>query len=185
MELSANNTSGIAPLQVYFSVTTTNITPVSYQMDFEGNGVVDYTGTTFEDINHTYTTEGIYYPKITVIDNFGNAYSDSIAIIVLNSADLDSLLRGKWTSMINSLATGDTTRALTYISSATKTPYQEMFNALTGQLPSIVATQTEFNLISIKRSAEYKLVTLENGTKYSYEVIFIKDNNGIWMIMEF
>ncbi len=42
------------------------------------------------------------------------------------------------------------------------------------------------SLISITDNrTEYELVTLESDTTYSYEVIFIKDENGIWMIMEF
>ena len=61
-----------------------------------------------------------------------------------------------------------------------------MFNALISQLPSIVATQTAFNLIYIKENvAEFELVTSENGIIYSYEVIFTKDNKGIWMIQDF
>jgi hypothetical protein len=76
---------------------------------------------------------------------------------------------------------------LTYISPATRASYEEMFNALFDQLPSIVATQTEFNRISVKDDkAVYELVTSEQGNKiFSYEVIFIKDEKGIWMIQDF
>jgi len=33
--------------------------------------------------------------------------------------------------------------------------------------------------------AEYELVTIEGGKTYSYEVIFIKNADGLWMIREF
>lgn len=185
VELSANITSGIAPLQVFFS-TSISVTPVLYQMDFEGDGTIDYIGSTFENISHTYTTEGIFYPTVTVTDNSGNTYSDTIAITVLNKMEIDTLLKGKWTSMVNSLKSKDTATALTYIFPATKASYQKMFNALIDQLPSIVATQTEVNLFSVKDNvAEYELVTIENGKAYSYEVIFIRDTNGLWVIQEF
>ncbi len=185
--LTANIESGIAPLTTYFSVSTEIPNAAStYEMDYEGDGVIDYTGAAFEDISFTYTTEGIYYPTVTVTDTQSITYSDTIAIVVLNQADLDTLLRAKWTAMTNSLSNGDTATALTYIFSGTRTLYEEMFNALIDQWPSIVATQTEFNRISITNNvAKYELVTLENDTTYSYEVIFIKDENGIWMIMEF
>jgi hypothetical protein len=56
---------------------------------------------------------------------------------------------------------------------------------LIDSLPSIVATETEFNLISVENNvARYELVTLENGNIYSYEVVF-SNNNGSWMLKEF
>ncbi|MDP3298312.1 MAG: carboxypeptidase regulatory-like domain-containing protein, partial [Thermodesulfovibrionia bacterium] len=185
--LSANIESGIAPLTTYFSVSTSIPNAVStYQMDYEGDGGIDYTGNTFENISHTYTTEGIYYPTVFVTDTQGITYSDTIAIVVLNASQLDALLKAKWEAMRNSLSIGDTATALTYISSDTRASYQEMFNYLINQLPSIVATQTAFNLNYITDNiAKYELVTNENGTTYSYEVVFIKDENGIWMIKEF
>jgi len=185
--LNANIESGIASLTMYFSVSTAIPNAVTnYDFDYEGDAVVDYTGATFDNISFTYTTEGIYYPTITVTDDQSITYTDTIAIVVLNEVDLDALLQAKWNSMTSSLSSGDTTTALTYIAPGTRTSYEEMFNALIDQLPSIVATETEFNLISIKDNiAEYELVTLENGTTYSYEVIFIKDKDGIWIIQDF
>jgi len=187
VELHANIESGIPPLTTYFSVSTSIPNAVStYQMDYEGDGSIDYTGSTFDNISHTYTTEDIYYPTVIVTDSQGIQYSDTIAIVVLNATDLDALLRAKWEAMRNSLSIGDTATALTYISSDARASYQEMFNYLIDQLPSIVATQTEFNLISITDSfAKYKLVTIENSITYSYEAIFIKNENGLWFIMEF
>lgn len=185
-KLSSNIESGIAPFTVNFSALTSNFTPVSYQMDYEGDGVIDYTGTTFDNISHVYVSEGIVYPTLTVTDSQGNAYSDTIAITVMNKAEIDTLVKGKWTSMIESLNRGDVATALLYISPVTRASYQAMINALINQLSSIVSTQKELNLISIKGDvAKYELVTLENGKIYSYEVIFIKDTNGLWMMQEF
>ncbi|MBI4680039.1 MAG: fibronectin type III domain-containing protein [Nitrospirae bacterium] len=185
--LTANIESGIPPLTTYFSVSTEIPNAVvTYQMDYEGDSTIDYTGSTFDNISHTYSAEGIYYPTITITDSQSNTYTDTIAIVVLNATQLDALLKAKWNAMRNSLSSQDTTTALTYISAGTRASYEEMFNALVDQLPSIVATQTEFSLISIKENvAEYELVTSENGTIYSYEVIFIKNENGIWMIQDF
>ncbi|MBI5674557.1 MAG: fibronectin type III domain-containing protein, partial [Nitrospirae bacterium] len=185
--LTANIESGIPPLTTYFSVSTYIPNAVtSYQMDYEGDSTIDYTGTTFDNISHTYTAEGIYYPTITITDSQSNTYTDTIVIVVLNATQLDALLSAKWEAMRSSLSIQDTTTALIYISSETRASYDEMFNAVVDQLPSIVTTQTAFTLISIKENvAEYELVTSEGGIIYSYEVIFIKNENGIWMIQDF
>ena len=55
VDLNSNITSGIAPITSYFgiSVSLPNAV-VSYQMDFDGDGVVDYTGTDFEGMTYTY-----------------------------------------------------------------------------------------------------------------------------------
>ena len=102
--LRANIESGIALLTTYFSVSTEIPNAVStYQIDYEGDAVIDYAGTNFEDISFIYSTEGIYYPTVTVTDNQSNNYTDTIAIIVLNQNDLDMLLRTKWQGMKTAL----------------------------------------------------------------------------------
>lgn len=70
--LNANITSGISPLTTYFPVSTAIPNAVSsYQMDYEGDSIIDYTGTTFDNISATYTVEGIYYPTVVVTDDQG------------------------------------------------------------------------------------------------------------------
>ena len=113
--LTANIESGIAPLTTYFSVSTSIPNAVStYQMDYEGDGVIDYTGTTFDNISHTYTIEGIYYPTVFVTDTQGITYSDTIAIVVLNQSNLDALLRAKWEAMKTALWNQDINGAVSY-----------------------------------------------------------------------
>jgi PKD repeat protein len=185
--LISNITSGIPPLTAYFSLSTEIPNKImTYQIDFEGDGIIDYTGTAFEDITYTYTTEGIFYPTVTVTDDQGNTYTDTTVLTVLNKTQLDNLLKAKWGGMKGALADKDVNRAIIYISPVTQTIYRQMYNAIIDQLPAMAATQTEFNFVSVMDNvAIYELVTLENGETYSYEVIFVKGANGIWMIQEF
>lgn len=186
VKLSSNIESGIAPLTANFSASASNFTPVSYQMDYEGDGVVDYTGTTFENISHTYTTEGIFYPTITVTDNQGNSYSDTIAITVLNKTAIDALLKGKWEGMKGKLKNQDTEGALGYFVERSKEKYRQVFEALKNQMPVIIETFIEFNIIDVYgNAAEYEIVANENGVLYSYPGMLIKDENGIWKFKDF
>jgi len=185
IELSANITSGISPLQVFFSVST-SFTPASYQMDFEGDGVIDYTGQTFENITHTYTSEGIFYPTVTVTDNQGNTYSDTIAITVLNKAEIDTLLKGKWEGMKEALKQGYIEESLKYFVDKSKEKYRKIFEALKDKLPMIMNTFVEFNIVAIfDNTSEYEIVANENGVLYSYPGMLIKDENGIWKFKDF
>ncbi|MBI5025826.1 MAG: hypothetical protein HZC12_03670, partial [Nitrospirae bacterium] len=185
--LSANITSGIAPLQVYFSVST-SFTPVSYQMDFEGDGVIDYTGQTFENISHTYTSEGIFYPTLTVTDDQGNTYSDTIAITVLNKTEIDTLLKGKWEGMKNKLQSGDIEGMMEYFDLSVQDTYREQFKALLSVANEIVndLNTAQINLVEIDDiKAEYELLTFRAGKALSFHLVFVKDSSGFWRIWRF
>ncbi|MDA8241683.1 MAG: hypothetical protein M0Z67_15120 [Nitrospiraceae bacterium] len=185
--LTANPESSVAPLTVNFSASTAIPNGVaSYSIDFDGNATIDYTGTSFENVSSLYSTPGIYYATLTVVDTAVISYTDTIAIVVVNANDLDALLRAKWIAMTTALGNKDVNTAIALISPATRTVYQQMYNEIINQLPAMVATQTEFNFISFNGNiATYELVTSENGDTYSYEVIFIKDSNGIWTLQDF
>jgi PKD repeat protein len=185
VELSANIISGIPPLQVYFSVST-SFTPVSYQMDFDGDGVIDYNGATFDSIRYTYTSEGIFSPKVTVTDDQGNLYSDAIAITVLSKSELDALLRSKWDGMRDKLLSGDIEAALSFVDETSKQDYRDLFNVLSSMLPTIVQDMTDIQFIEyVKDTAIYDIQTIRNGITYSFQLLFTKDSNGIWRINSF
>lgn len=131
-------------------------------------------------------SEGICLIGATAAGPDGQQLEDTVAVIVQNAAQLDGLLRSKWNGMIACLAGGNTGNALNSIVTTARPVYQEMFSVLAGQIPSIVATQSELNLVFIAGNrAEYELVTVENGKNYSYVVIMKKDANGLWMIADF
>jgi PKD repeat protein len=185
ISLNSNIESGIAPLEVTLRIDGSFSLDESI-INVTGPAQPEFLENTADEYRIRMNVEGIYYFTAGVAGPDGNVYQDTIAIVVMNKTELDNLLRGKWTSMKNSLSTKDIENALTYISAHTKTSYREMFNALIDQLPLIVSTQIDFNLISIKNKvARYELVTAENGKIYSYEVIFINNTNGIWMINDF
>jgi len=185
VELSANITSGIAPLQVYFSVSI-SFSPSSYQIDFEGDGVIDYTGSTFDNIRYTYPSTGIFYPTVKVMDDQGNTYTDTIAITVLNKTELDSLLKKKWEGMKAALTKGSIDEALKYFANGSKEEYKEIFVLLAAQLPSLASAMREITLVHLNGTvAEYYIKRFQRGVDISYFIYFIRDENGIWRIYAF
>ena len=110
-----------------------------------------------------------------------------ISPLCLSHADnIENTLRNKWASMINYLKKGNEEDALRLIHPDKRAEYEAMFKALGTNLKIIVSTQIEFNVVEITNyDAKFELVTDEGGTTYSYEVTFLRDQNGKWWIYEF
>ncbi len=185
--LNANIESGIAPLETYFTVSTSIPNSVAtYDFDYEGDSIIDYTGATFEDISVIYSTEGVYYPTITVTDSQSNTYTDTIALVVLNEAELDALLQAKWEGMKTALTNQDINTALLYFGDFSKDKYERVFIDLGNDLPSIISTLPDIVLISLSSNgAEYAINRMQGGVNRLYFIYFIKDENGLWKIDSF
>jgi hypothetical protein len=180
-------------------ITETGVAPLITTLQIDGSfsigsSLISVTGPVQPDFlsssADTYqvqmTPEGIYYFTASVTGPDGNTYQDTIGVAALNATEIDNLLRSKWTAMVNSLGNKDIPTALMYISPDTRSIYQQMYTAIVDQLPAMVATQTGLNFISFNNSAAfYDLVTSENGVTAKYEVVFIKDANGLWIIQDF
>jgi hypothetical protein len=155
-------------------------------MDFEGDGVVDYTGMTFENVSHTYAREGTFFPTVTGTDDQGNIYSDTIAITVLNKTEVDTLLKGKWEAVKKELKRGDVEGSLIFFAERSKGRYRNIFEAIKEQLPMILETFIDFSIIDVYENiAEYEIVANESGVLYSYPVTLTKSGNGIWQFIDF
>jgi len=185
VELSANITSGIAPLQVYFSIST-SFSPSSYQIDFEGDGNVDYMGPTFDNIRHTYPSTGIFYPTVKVIDDQGNIYTDTIAITVMNKAEIDALLKSKWEGMKAAMINKNIEKLVAYFLSTSQERYRYIFTNLLSSLSDIAANMKAIEMIYLEdRVAEYRIKRLEDVGEVTYYIYFVLDENGLWKIQQF
>jgi hypothetical protein len=187
--LNANIESGIAPLTSYFSVSTSIPNSVaSYAFDYDGDAVIDYTGTNFDDISVTYSAEGIYYPTVYVTDDHSNTYTDTIVIIVLNQTELDTLLKAKWNAMKMALGNGDVNGAVVNFDSDTQGIYHDQFTALSPILTDIVneLSNSQVNMVSIEDEiVQYEILVVRGGTTFSLHLKFLKDNNGLWKMWGF
>jgi YVTN family beta-propeller protein len=185
VRLLANITSGIAPLTIHFSISTSFV-PVSYQMDFEGDGIADHAGTAFDTIGYTYTQEGTFFPTVTVSDDQGNTYTDSTAVSVSSKTELEAFFRNKWTTVTAALKRQDIEGALSYFVERSKEKYRMIFEALKDQLPFILSTFTGFNITDMYEViTEYEIVSDENCIAYSYPGLLVKDRDGVWKFRDF
>jgi hypothetical protein len=186
IRLTTDTESGTAPLETTlkvvgsFSFTESSITCI-------GPGQVEFPENPIEN-EHTVkmTTPGVYYFTAEVTDTENNTYTDTIAIQALDKAELDAFLRAKWEGMRQALAQNDIDTATGFFADSKKDAYQRIFTALSSKLPQISQELGDIQFIRMMyNSAEYDIRTTRDGNEYSYYLLFVKDENGLWKIMSF
>jgi len=190
IRLTATPTSGILDqtgiLNVTFEAEAYLVNPVSsYSWDFNGDGTPETTGTEATVIAQ-YQFPGIYFPRVTVTDNQGNTFTETTLVSILSREEMDVLLQSKWEGMKGALSQGNITEALNYFVNDSREEYREIFELLAPQLPGLVSTMREINMVEIKGNmAEYYIKRFQRGVDISYFIYFIKDENGIWRVSSF
>ncbi len=185
--LSVYPESGVAPLTTTLRIdgTFSIVNPI---ITSTGPGTVEQlVSDNPDEYKYKMTTEGTYYFTIQAAGPDGNIYQDTKAVTVLPLTQIDALLRAKWAAFSSALANKDISTALAMMHPVSSVRYQTMFNLLKDQLPDIVATHTSLALVSIINGerAWYDLKASESEGQFIYRVVFVKDANGLWRILEF
>ncbi len=177
--------SGIAPLNTSLGVLNNTANPISkIQIDFDGNGSIDYTGT---DPNapmaFTYTAPGVYQAQVTVTDSLGTVYTLTQVVVVQDIAKVDAVLRASYNGMVGNLKQGNIDTALTVFSGGAYEKYKAVFTALQPNLASIVdqlGTITDGTISG--DMAEYTLVRNTAAGSQAFLIYFIRSEDGVWRI---
>ncbi|MBF0343857.1 MAG: hypothetical protein HQL06_06460 [Nitrospirae bacterium] len=189
--LDATIVSGLAPLSTSFDVLKKLPNNVSsYEIDFEGDGSIDYTSTEFRGVKYTYMTPGVYYPTITLTDSAGNTYSDRIAITVLDETETDAMLKGKWNSMKAAFVAGDIEGGLLYICTTSRDDYRNALQFLGDMVPATFSSMQEIRLLYVRNGvAKYRITQYEDiegsSVEITYYIYFERDTDGVMRIYRF
>jgi len=173
-------------LNVTFEAGAYLVNPVSsYSWDFNGDGMPEIIGTE-ASITAQYQYPGLYYPRVTVTDTQGNAYTETTIVHVLSREEIDVLLRAKWEGMGSKLSIGDIEGALVFFDETSKQAYRDLFYVLSSMLPTIVQEMGDIHFIEyLKNAAICDIQTTRGGIDYSFQLLFTKDLQGIWRIDSF
>lgn len=186
IKLSAYPESGTAPLEITlringtFSITNPIITST-------GPGTVEQlVSDNPDEFKYKMTTEGVYYFTACATGPDGNTYQDTMAITVLPQAQIDALLRAKWSALTSYLADKNIPSALTLMHPLVRDRYQTIFNLLKDTMPTLIAAHEGLVLVSMEAdSSYYDLNVFEDGVRSAYRIVFEKDENGIWLVSDF
>jgi len=185
IHLTATPESATAPLEetlridAPFSVENSSIS-------VDGPGAVEWLSTGTDEYRVKMTAEGVYLFTAHVTGADGTYYEDTVAVTVLNETQLDSLLRAKWEGMKTALVSGDMDKAMEYYHEDTKQGFRDALTALGPQIVSIFTAPEQLMLIEVRdRYATYEYLSHEEVVSYSYPLVFLKDPDGIWRILQY
>ena len=185
IRLTANIESGISPLEAVLSVDGT-FSIESSDISSSGPTQPELLESTADEYRVRMTTEGIYYITASSTGTDNILYQDTIAIIVLNQAQMDTLIRGKWEGMKGALMNNDIEGALDYFSNASKDEYREIFELLNSELRTIAAAMREITMSEVMgNTIEYYIKRFQRGVDISYFIYFVRDEKGMWRINGF
>jgi hypothetical protein len=179
--------SGVAPLSVGFQVNSAG--PVSQiSLDVEGDGIAEFQGPAVQDQPFVYSAAGVYTPTVRVTDHAGSVTQAVAVVQVFAPAELDVLLRSKWTAMGVALAQNDVDAAARVFTESVREAYREQFSDLAsvGALSQVALDLGSLNLVRVHEGAvEYETRAVRDGMTYSFAVIFVIDRDGIWRLRDF
>lgn len=180
--------SGIYPLTVDFTINETQLNSIqSINVDFESDGIVDYTSNDLSlPVQFTYTLPGEYTATTTIIDINGVSYSFNNYIIVETPAMVDKKLQGIYNGMLNQLLIGNIDQSMHYLTGLMQDKFKSAFINAGDKLKDVIAGLGVINggrLIS-NNIAEYIIVRTENGQQVAFAIYFIKGDDGVWRIGE-
>jgi hypothetical protein len=184
--LTADTDFGVVPLEVtfnaevsdYFSLSSANLDCGQSGVEIQHGSLTEFTA--------TFSQPGIYLCTLTATNTGGQTRQNSLGILVQTPEALDSLLQAKWAGMKEALYYYDIEGAVSFFAENSRASYHQQFTALSLSLPQIAADMEPITLLSVgKNSAIYDLRTIRNGTEYSFQLMFVRDGDGIWRIRNF
>jgi hypothetical protein len=180
--LRPNPESGIAPLQVTFSVAAPRpVTQVA--LDVDGNGSVDFQGPSLDGQSFTYAQPGLYVASAVVTDSQGTQTNAAAIIQVFDRSAFEGFLQARWIGFKDALRSGSVAAAVESIAMRKRDSYQTLLSNLTVPLSQIDSVLTDISLVSVDGEwAEMNMTRIDGGRPIGHLVLFVRDADGVWRL---
>ena len=101
--------------------------------------------------------------------------------------ELDILLRAKWNSMLKALEQNDIDKAVNYFHHTASDRYRKLFKTLnTDGRKKIGKDLANIQIVEVvTNTAIYEITSELKGEKSSFQLAFVKDSHGEWVIKSF
>jgi len=183
-KLSVNQSCGIAPLNVTFDLDIGSNTIQQLEIDYDNDGIIDVTSTTpsTENLQHNYTTPGVY-PVTAWLTSGTTTLQLSLNIVVNDELAESNALKAIWGDMKTKLLAGNYTDAIQDLTPEGVRAYSGIFTSLMPYMAEFYNEITEIEPISISNEiASFAMLRVEGGETKMYIVKYSKGSDGVWRI---
>jgi hypothetical protein len=186
LALSGSPNSGAGPLTVSWLLSKqTGQNLVQFEFDETGSGVFGVPTSSFDGVQTTYTTPGLYFPRVRVTDDQGVTYTATAVIDVQDPVAVTAHFQGLWTSFKDRLQAGDIQGALAHLAPGLRPRFEVVFQQLGADLPDIAAGFDNIEVLEqLENIAETIIIQQENNSPRLYFIYFRRDSLGRWLIEE-
>ncbi|MDH4226385.1 MAG: hypothetical protein OEV59_01330 [Deltaproteobacteria bacterium] len=164
--------------------------PYHYEWDFEGDGVVDTSGTGLLGFYHEYKQPGFYTPISKEFLSDGAVSIGVGAVAVITEDELDAEIKPVWNGLKAALARGDINGALEFVEPRSREKYRKLYEIMKSN-GTLSLAASEMGEPRLDWAADYTatyLVTRKQMFKgaekeITFEIRFSQDNDtGLWRI---
>ena len=185
--ITTDEESGVAPFETILRINASFSLGEDPNITYTGPGDMDLLKME-DEYNYTATASifGLYYITAEV-ENEGYNYSDTIAILVMDEAELDMLLKNKWNCIKTALIDGDIEKALTYHNEIERENYERIYSLLENVIQAKARELQDIELVFTEGDRAKYRIRRENdfvgqSVTMTYYIYFSNASNGLWMI---
>lgn len=186
LSLAANAYAGFAPLAVSFVAQLNAGSIQSVAVDYDGDGVDDYSGAAFPSpFAHTYSTPGIYAVRLTVHSSAGTTYTATQRVVIQDLAAVRSTVCGVFGHFRQNVAANQMTTAAQALGDTAKDRYTTFLNGLGATNAGTVATQLGTIANGVFGVDQASLIVVANvgSETVGFPVTIARGDDGVWRII--
>jgi len=186
IQLLANAEAGIAPFDLTMNIDST-FRFDDLEMSITGPSRPVLLSDDENDYRFRIDVEGMYSFTARASSPEGVIHEDTIFVTVINSQQMDNMLRRKWEGMKEALLLRDFETAVSFLSAETKSHYYDLYSALDEHMPQIARDMQGIEPVYINgTTAKYRIPKEENHggeiVTITHYIYFVVDHDGLWKI---
>ena len=190
IRITLDEESGVAPFETTLSLDASFHITEDPQFSYSGPDSISMFRMD-DGYNYTVTINapGLYYITATV-ENDSSTCSDTIAILVMDAAMLDALLKAKWNGMKTALTDGDIEKALSYHNKRFREEYESIYNFLGNNLSVMAQEMKDIEVVFIEGNRAKYAINRDHNidgqiVTITYFIYFSRGKDGIWKIEKY
>jgi len=189
--LGAPRLLGLAPFTVGFTPNIGTLpagrTVSSVAIDYNGDGIDDYTGPSFSGatLSYTFTAPGVYKARFRATDNMSTVYTVFRSVVIQDVAVQRGMLCDVYGYMRQNLIANDTIDAALALQTDIRAPFQSVWSSFGSNLPAAAqALGIIADGLLLGNSAQFTLIRkrASDGKTSGHPLLFSMGADGLWRI---